>query len=396
VPRPGAALAGAYACTFGMTGVLASYLPPYLKSLGLTSTQLGLSLAMPTMIALLAPNVWGALADRTGRPERVLQGIAAGTAISLLPLLWAHSFAAALAALLAYGVFSSSIPALLDAMAIDHCAAARRSYAGLRRYGSLGYAIACASYGLLVGGVGAVTLQVALAWAVAFAAVTWALHAPAVAAVAAVAPLRPHPLDGLRLLRRRPIAWLLVVTCLHWIACAPQNGLFAIHLASIGLEPWVAGVAVGAGVCSELVVMSLVPYGAHRIAARTLLALAIGAGSLRWLALSFASSAPAVIGTTLLHGLTFGAFYLAALTLLASEVPPRLRSSGQALFVSVTFGLGGLIGLVLAGRFYDALGGATLFRAAAGLEVVVALLALAAPRALGARALRAAPLGSAG
>ena len=53
-----------------------------------------------------------------------------------------------------------------------------------------------------------------------------------------------------------------------------------------------------------------------------------------------------------------------------------LRASGQALFVAITFGVGGLVGFVSAGAGYDLLGGTRNFIAGALVEVVAALIVL--------------------
>jgi PPP family 3-phenylpropionic acid transporter len=129
---------------------------------------------------------------------------------------------------------------------------------------------------------------------------------------------------------------------------------------------------------SEIAVMALYPRLARRLSPLALLAAALATGALRWWLLSIATSPAGVIAQALLHGVTFGAFYLAAIGVLAREVPPHLRASGQALFMSTTFGLGGLIGNLLAGRGYDLLGGARLFQVAAVLEIAAALLVLGA------------------
>lgn len=373
------ALAGSYAATFGMTGTLAAFLPPYLKAHGMSATQVGALLAVPTAAMLIAPGGWAALADRSGQPARVLQLVAAGAALTLLPLLWVRGFAGFAAALLCYGAFATAITALLDALALAHCAVTGRSYAALRLCGSLGYAVAALGHGLLVARAGAITIALAAGWAAVFAAVTLLLRSPSSPSSSSTT-IRPRPLDGLRLLRRPALALLLAATCLHWIAYAPQLGLFAIHVEALGLRPWVVGASFGAGVAAELVAMALHPRLARRAGPLALLAVAMIAGALRWVLLAEARSASALIGIALLHGLTFGTFYLAALAALARQVPAQLRASGQALFVSVTFGLGGLFGLALAGRLYDALGGAHLFHVAAALEAGAVLLLCLAPR----------------
>jgi PPP family 3-phenylpropionic acid transporter len=106
------------------------------------------------------------------------------------------------------------------------------------------------------------------------------------------------------------------------------------------------------------------------------MALAFVASALRWGGLALTSSAPVIAALSLLHGMTFGAFYVASIAFVARHVPPHLRASGQGLFAAITFGLGGLVGNTTAGAGYDWLGGHRLFAVAAGLELLAALLVL--------------------
>jgi PPP family 3-phenylpropionic acid transporter len=89
-----------------------------------------------------------------------------------------------------------------------------------------------------------------------------------------------------------------------------------------------------------------------------------------------------IILLSLLHGMTFGAFYVASIGFLGRRVPAALRTSGQALFASVTFGLGGLVGYLLSGVGYDAFGGHRLFALAAMIEFLAAGLVLRATPAI--------------
>jgi len=84
-----------------------------------------------------------------------------------------------------------------------------------------------------------------------------------------------------------------------------------------------------------------------------LLATAFAGSALRWLALSQAESAAAVVALQLLHGLTFGLFWSYSVEALSRLVPGPLRATGQALFTAVVFGLGNAVGYQLAGRALD-------------------------------------------
>ncbi len=107
--------------------------------------------------------------------------------------------------------------------------------------------------------------------------------------------------------------------------------------------------------------------------------MALAASAVRWLGMGVATSAAGIVGLSLLHGLTFGAFYIAAVSFLARTIPPERRARGQGLFGAVTFGAGGLIGFAVSGIGFEALGGPGLFVAAAGAELVAFALVLRIP-----------------
>jgi PPP family 3-phenylpropionic acid transporter len=85
------------------------------------------------------------------------------------------------------------------------------------------------------------------------------------------------------------------------------------------------------------------------------------------------------VALALLHGMTFGVFYVSSVAFMARRVPQHLRASGQGLFAAVTFGVGGLIGFAASGAGYSLLGGGhALFAVAGVLEVIAAVLVLQA------------------
>jgi PPP family 3-phenylpropionic acid transporter len=370
---------GFYVLYFGTTGIILPFLPAWLRSLGLAGWQIGVLLALNPGFALLAPPLWGYLADRAGRPDRVLSVIAGGAVLGFAPLAVASDFAQAALALCTYAFFASSITTLIDSLALQRVGLHGGSYARLRLFGSLGFVASSTGFGLTVNAVDRRAVFVALVLMVASFAWSFSVKARAVAL-----PGR-HPLSGLRLLRRRDLALMLGASCAHWIACAPFHGTFSIHVTALKLPPSVIGLSAGLGVMAEVAVMYAYPRAAKRLAPRWVLLSAVLASALRWAGMAAATSPWAIISLSLLHGMTFGAFYVAAVAFVADRVPDTLRASGQALFTSVTFGLGGLVGYIFAGTAYDWLGGHRLFAVSAAAELVPALLILLIrePRAAG-------------
>ena len=365
-------LIGFYALYFATTGIVLPFLPAYLKSLTLSVTQVGLLISLSPLLALGAPHFWGHLADRTGRPSRVLTVICSGACVGFLPLLFVDRFPTLLATLAAYAFFASSITPLIDSLALQHVAQAGGSYSHLRLFGSLGFILSSTLFGLAVDSVGRATVLAAFSLLAALS--LWSLTLRDSGAPPPTVPV--HPLAGLQLLADRDLRWLLAATALHWIACAPYHLTFSIFIGSLGLPPSVVGISMGLGVAAELGVMLLYPRVAHRITPRHLLALSFAISTLRWAGLSLATSPAVIVPLSLLHGMTFGAFYVASIAFVARRVPSHLRASGQGLFAAITFGLGGLVGYSCAGAGYDWLGGHRLFATAALLELAAAVLVL--------------------
>lgn len=365
-----ASLVGFYLLYFATVGISLPFFPAYFRSLGFSGAQIGLLLALSPVAALVCPPFFGHLADRSGRPDRVLSFVTFGALVSFAPLLISSSYEAVFAAFVAFAIFASSHTTLIDTLALHRVAQVGGSYSHLRVFGSVGFVISSTLFGFAVDAIDRRTVYAAFAAICAYA--LWSLT---VRARSAPAPGR-NPLDGLRLLRDPDITLLLTATCLHWIASAPYNGTLSIHVTELGLLPNVVGLSAGLGVFAEVVVMTLYPRFGERLAPRHILFVSFALSVARWIGMALVDSGPAIIALSSLHGFTFGAFYIASVGYMARRVPAHLRSSGQALYVAITFGIGGIVGYLGSGAGYDLLGGHRLFAVAAVVQAVAALLTL--------------------
>lgn len=373
------ALVGAYALYFASVGVTLPFLPAHFAALGIEPSRIGLLLSLGPALSLVAPTRWGRWADRSGRPDRALRVVVYGSTLCFAGLLPARTFWQALLAMAGYAAFQTAITPLLDALTIEWLARAGGSFGRVRLAGSLAFAVSAALFGRF-GGTGTITV---VAPVVCLAALCVWVTVALPRAAPAKGPLPPASWRG-------PLPPLLVPflgsTLLHWMALAPFHGSFALHVGALGLPPNVTGVSSAAGVVTEVLVMAASPAILRRWGAVDVLRLSFAAGAVRWALMAWVSSAAAIVTVSFLHGLTFGAFYVAAVSFMSERVPAERRASGQALFAAVTFGVGGIAGFALSGTGYQALGGHGLFAAAA----VVDLAALGLSAALGRRGPRAA------
>ncbi len=373
-----AALILYYVLQYSTGGILLPFFPQYLKTLGYSGTEVGLLLALGPTLSLVAPPMWGQLADRTGRPGRVLVAVTAGSAIFFSLLLFSRSYAAAFTTLLLYSVCSAAISTVIDSIALRHVARAGGSYARLRLFGSLGFAAASLVFGRLITRIDAETVRVPLV--LMAAASIWAIVAlrSTTSTVAPTVSTRPTTTfsSAIELARDPQIRLFLIVVALHWIACGPYHSALSIHVTQMNLPPSVVGDTATVGVISEVLVMLTWPRWGHLIEPRRLLAISFVASGFRWGAMALIYDGTVLAALTVIHSLTFGAFFLSSVAFMAERVPDSLRATGQALYVTAAYGIGGVIGFLATGVALDFMSSFQVFAIAGALELIPALLVL--------------------
>jgi PPP family 3-phenylpropionic acid transporter len=343
-----------YFLYYGAVGATLPYFAPYLRGLGFSGSAIGTVQMLGPLVAPAAALGWAARADRTGAPERTLRLATTLSLAAACTLPWARTPLAVGAAVLVQALGDRAVVPLLDSLTMAHVGRTPgATYARIRLAGSLGFA----ALALLLGG--------ALAWRGDLEAdpLVPLVIAALVAGYALAARRLPHgePAPGPRpgwlavreLLGDSRLRWLLLGGALHWMACAPFHLFFGLLVRDRGLPSAVTGLGMGAGVAAEVAFLLWFPRLEGRFQLRTLLAAAFAGSALRWLLLSRAEGAAAVIALQLLHGLTFGLFWGSAVAALGRLVPPRLRATGQALFSAVVFGGGNALGYQLSGLIYD-------------------------------------------
>lgn len=369
-PVSGWAGAGAYFLFYATIGITQPYLAPYYRSIGFSGAQIGVLLSITPVLSMVAPGLWGGLADRTGRADRLLRLVLLGATLSWLPLVFVDRFLAVLPALILLACFSSAVSTLLDALTITRVRLRGGSYALIRVWGSIGFILSTTAFGLLVPEVDRRVVYATLG--LLAAAWVWSLGLRA-RSLPDPAPRRRAAFD---LLADPSLRRILLATALHWMACAPWNGLFGVHVRALGLPPAVIGVSSGLAVTAEVVAMLAYPRLFEALRPERVLAWSFLASALRWLVLALTADPVVIAIVSVFHAFTFGTFIVAAVAAVTERVPDARRGGGQGLFVAVTFGVGGLAGFLLTGLAYDEVGGHALFGVAAALELVPALLLL--------------------
>jgi MFS transporter, PPP family, 3-phenylpropionic acid transporter len=365
-----------YALMYAAFGVSSPFMPAFFQGRGLTPDQVGILFGIGTAIRLVSGPLCGRLADLTQALRAVLASCAALAALVVLGLLWARGFPALLTISAVHAAALAPITTLADALALG--AVAPRGggtgfqYGWVRGTGSAVFIIGTLVSGQVIGEWG-LTSIIGLHSALLIGAAGGAFLVPQEASAPVVVAARPAgvgELLGVSLFRR-----VMLVSALVLGSHAMHDAFAVIRWSEADITPVMASVLWSESVAAEVVVFFVIgPPLVKRLGPAGAIALAAGAGVLRWVVMASTANMMALALVQPLHGLTFAALHLACMRLIAAIVPRRLAATAQALYA---LGAGATTALLTlaSGRLYASLG-------AQGFFVMAALCAAVPPLAM--------------
>jgi PPP family 3-phenylpropionic acid transporter len=143
------------------------------------------------------------------------------------------------------------------------------------------------------------------------------------------------------------------------------------------------GAAFSISAASELPVIAFGGWLMARLGARHLIVVALLAYLGRFIAFGFITVPEWLIAAQLLHGLSFGAFLVASVTLAHRLAGREHSATAQALLSTMSFGFGSITGSLVGGALLDQVSTFTIFRGVAVLMLVTLLIFVVGSRVVG-------------
>ncbi len=355
---------------FAYIGAFAPYFTLYLQSLGFSAWDIGLLMSMGPVMRLVAPTFWGALSDRSGRRVPIVRLSAVLSALAFLSFFFSTGFWGVLAGIgLTFFFWTASHP-LIEALTFNHLHGRAEEYGRIRLWGSVGFVVAVLCVGVVLDAAPlSALLWICLALSLGIVACTASLtEAPAPAGGKSLPSLR-------RGLRRREVMALMAACFFMSAAHGPFYVFFSIHLVDHGYGKAVVGALWSLGVIAEILVFVFLPRLMRRHSLRGILLVSFALAVLRFLLTGWqVDSLPLLLAAQLMHGATFGAYHAAAVTALNRWFPAQQQGRVQAIYGSISFGAGGMLGNLVSGPAWSALGAEWTYTLGAGFAVVGWLL----------------------
>lgn len=326
------------------------YWPVYLQELGFSPWAIGVLTAIMMAARVIAPNLWGWLADHTSQRVRIVRFGAvmswfAFAAIYLgdTPLWYATVIAG-------YSFFWNALLAQFEVVTFDYLKDQPQSYSRIRLWGSVGFIIAVAACGAVFDGL-------SLNWLPAILLVLMALVC-ASSWLVQEAPQHHAPLrsgETLWQILKKPAVIVFFVVCfLMQVSHGPYYTFFSLYMEQHHYTRTQIGLLWALGVASEIVLF----WYMHRLmpqwGVRSLMLLSLLLTSVRWSLIAlFPDQVAVIIFAQCMHAFSFGAFHATAIEVVRQFFPARLAGRGQALYNSLSFGAGSAVGAFASGYLWD-------------------------------------------
>lgn len=350
-------LSAFYFFYFAYLGAFAPFFALYLNSVGMGAVEIGMLMALPQLTRILAPHLWGWLADRSGQRMRVVRWSGALGTLTFLGVFGGDSFALLCTVLFAMTFFWSAALPLVEATTLSQLGDETARYGRIRVWGSVGFIAAVVAVGYLLD----LTSPRALLWVIAALMACMLL----LSCVVADAPAIPHPGDERpvwQVVRRPEVIAIIVASALVAMAHGPYYTFYTIHLVDYGYSKSFAGWLWALGVICEIGIFVWMSRLYRAFTMRQILIASTLLAALRFVVIGWgADSIVLLLAAQTLHAASFGAFHAAAIGVVHRLFRGRHQARGQAIYGSLAYGFGGTIGGLASGYAWNGLGAGLTF-----------------------------------
>ena len=354
-----------YFAYFAFVGAYMPYFSLYLEANDLTPQRIALLMTLGQFMRLLTPVFWGWASDLSGRRTPIIRASAAMSCLIFLGYFFTRDFLFLVVVTGALHFFWCASLPLVEALTFGHLRANPAGYGRVRVWGSVGFVVSVFGVGFWLDyqpidsllGIAAAVLMCTLLAAWQLVDVPNESHKQA-----------PQALPSLR---QTKVIALMAIGFLMSAAHGAFYVFYSIHLTTYAYSTTAIGLLWSLGVVAEILVFTYFPKLTEQATLKRVLIVCLGLAVLRFLAIGWLADLLVVlIITQLLHAATFGAHHIASVAALNHWFLPQQQGRVQALYGSLSFGGGGMVGGLLAGQTWDSLGAGLSFSISAGFALV--------------------------
>ncbi len=364
-------LSGFYFFYFGALGIIVPYWGLYLQALGFGPAEIGELIAVIMATKIIAPNVWGWIADHTGRRMAIVRLASLLALVTFAGVFLVRDFWLLALVMSLFSFFWNASLPQFEAVTFNYLGDRIHRYAHIRLWGSIGFILTVIALGKALEWWS--TELVPQAVLVSFVGIWLASLLIGERAGAVQHEQQPTLVS---VLKRPQVIAFLTVCLLMQAGHGAYYAFYSIYMKDHGYSSGMIGWLWAVGVIAEVLVFLGMHHLLRRFGAGRVLLASLLLAALRWVLIGALPAYPLVmLLAQTLHAATFGTFHAAAIHLVHHYFTGRHQGRGQALYSSLSFGAGGAIGSLCSGYLWSGIGPEATFFFSAAVAVLAALVA---------------------
>jgi PPP family 3-phenylpropionic acid transporter len=351
---------------YAYAGTFATYAALFFAARGMSVPQIGVLLSLIQVMRIVGPTVWGWVADHTSRRAQVLRLTAFAALLAFSAMFFASSFSEFFVAMVVLNLFTSAQAPLSEALMLSDMRGDLGKYGRIRLWGSVGFIVAVVAGGYLLDWFGVASLL-------------WYCAGLLLVVIGASLRIRdvasehhPHATPALGSVLRQPevIAFFLSAALMVGAHMA-LYAFYSLYLERAGYGKSVIGIMWALGVVAEVVFFYVQGRVFARFGAQQVMMVAFGIAVLRF---AVTGALPdllwILIAAQIMHAATFAAHHSAAVMTMQRWFTGPLAARGQALYISIAYGIGGTAGGLFMTLLWDRVGPQQMYYGAALLSLM--------------------------
>lgn len=354
-------LSGFYFFYFASLGVLVPYWGLYLQWQGFSAKDIGELTAILLATRIVAPNIWGWIADHHGQRMQIVRFASLAAVICFAAILMADSYLWIAGVMLAFSFFWNASLPQFEVTTLQHLDDHTHHYSKIRLWGSIGFILTVAALGLLLEVFNASIVPYAMLLSMG---AIWLISLSVPESASRHLHLTHQPLRTI--VKKPEVIAFLSICFLVQVSHGPYYTFYTIYLEQHGYSRSLIGQLWAIGVIAEVIIFLFMHRWLPRFGIRKVLLVSLLLSTVRWLLIGFfPDSLALLLLAQLLHAASFGTFHAAAISWVHQYFVGKNQGRGQALYSSVGFGAGGAIGSLFSGYFWLSPGPTVTFSLAA-------------------------------
>ncbi|ADU30421.1 MFS transporter [Evansella cellulosilytica] len=345
--------------------ILISYLPVYFQALGLEGSQIGLLLAVGPAAAIIAQPFWGFMSDKWKTVKRILLICFSGALAVGFIMFQVTEYLLLIPVIFLFYSFTSPAGGLGDSLAQKISVQHGVSFGSIRMWGSIGFGTSSLAGGVLLTHIGILNIYYLFAFFILMALFLCFLAPDSEPSKKPV-----QLLSAVKLIKDKKLLIFLLMIFAIGLSHRINDSFISLYIVELGGNETYIGVSWFLGLSTEVLTFALSVYWLKRYHLLTYISVAAVIYFIRWVLLAFVPDANFLLAVQVLHGISFGLFYLSAFQFVSRLVPEELESTGHLLFISIFFGFAGVIGSILGGNIMSMFNLRVLYGIMAGLALI--------------------------